>query len=391
MKSRRRVSDKVNDKWTWQTPRNEPPNAFLTFVTVRCNRPNLKHLKKKKRRPQVSNLVASGKGGVVPVDEEDEQSYNADDPFMSLSLGSGEGSDQSCDTAELGRSSNRFGSFTNAERIPEISKSLKDLEESQKGQTVQGLREVKHYLNKYGYLNYEDSNNFEEDEFDEAMEVAIKAYQTFFHLKVTGKLDIDTIKQMSIPRCGVPDIMNGSVAQPQFSFIPGKPIWPFNKHNLTYAFVSSTGPNVNVHQMKAAGSYAFREWAKISNFTFELTGDVGNADLILGFHRGDHGDGLPFDGPGGHLAHALPPTNGRLHYDADENWTVGNTVSRNQIDLRGVSLHEIGHLLGLGHSQNESSIMYPSIKEGQKIWTRQKKRNLSSDDVDGLKSLYSSS
>lgn len=35
--------------------------------------------------------------------------YNADDPFMSLSLGSGEGSDQSCDTAELGRSSNRFG------------------------------------------------------------------------------------------------------------------------------------------------------------------------------------------------------------------------------------------------------------------------------------------
>ncbi|KAL0014792.1 hypothetical protein SO802_001861 [Lithocarpus litseifolius] len=287
------------------------------------------------------------------------------------------------------------GSFTNAKRI-EFSKSLKDLEESQKGQTVhleesqkgqtvQGLREVKHYLNKYGYLNYEDSNNFEEDEFDEAMEVAIKAYQTFFHLKVTGKLDIDTTKQMSIPRCGVPDIMNGSLTQPQFSFIPGKPIWPYNKHNLTYAFVSSTGPNVNVHQMKAAGSYAFREWAKISNFTFQLTGDVSNADLILGFHRGDHGDGLPFDGPGGHLAHAFPPTNGRLHYDADENWTVGNTVSPNQIDLRGVSLHEIGHLLGLGHSSNESSIMYPSIKEGQK------KRGLSSDDMDGLKSLYSSS
>ncbi|XP_065624226.1 metalloendoproteinase 2-MMP-like [Quercus suber] len=87
------------------------------------------------------------------------------------------------------------GSLTNAKRIPEFSKSLKDVEESQKGQRVQGLREVKHYLNKYGYLNYEYSNNFEKDEFDEALEVAIKTFQIFFHLKVTGKLDTDTIKK----------------------------------------------------------------------------------------------------------------------------------------------------------------------------------------------------
>lgn len=49
------------------------------------------------------------------------------------------------------------------------------------------------------------------------MEVAIKTYQTFFDLKVTGKLDADTVKQMSIPRCGVADgINNGSLIHPQF-------------------------------------------------------------------------------------------------------------------------------------------------------------------------------
>ena len=142
------------------------------------------------------------------------------------------------------------GSFTNSKRIPEFSKSLKDVVESQEGQRVQGLREVKHYLNKYGYLNYEDSNNFEEDEFDEALEVAIKTYQTFFHLKVTGKLDTDTIKKMSMPRCGVADIINGSLTHPQFSFFRGEPKWPYYKRHLQYAIVSSAIPNVNLTEEK---------------------------------------------------------------------------------------------------------------------------------------------
>ena len=98
-----------------------------------CWRPNLKHLKKK-RRPQVSNPIADNKGGVVPTGKEDEQSkifktlaeafslaslddaisafrqanddpnkatgvlamslgYNADDPSTSSGSGSGEGLD----------------------------------------------------------------------------------------------------------------------------------------------------------------------------------------------------------------------------------------------------------------------------------------------------------
>ena len=53
------------------------------------------------------------------------------------------------------------------------------------------------------------------------------------------------------------------------------------------------------------------------------------ADIAILFATGDHGDGFPFDGPGGGktgntLAHTFFPTDGRTHYDDSEDWTVGS-------------------------------------------------------------------
>ena len=81
------------------------------------------------------------------------------------------------------------------------------------------------------------------------------------------------------------------------------------------------------------------------------------------------------------LAHAFAPQDGRLHYDADENWST-NPTRINQIDLESIAVHEIGHILGFRHSWDPSSIMFAYYMPGTI------KRNLGQDDIDGIRALY---
>ncbi|HLX42278.1 MAG TPA: matrixin family metalloprotease [Bryobacteraceae bacterium] len=79
------------------------------------------------------------------------------------------------------------------------------------------------------------------------------------------------------------------------------------------------------------------------------------------FASGAHGDGYPFDGPGGVLAHTFfpappnpEPIAGDMHFDDSESWHIGSNT-----DLFSVALHELGHSLGLGHADDPTAVMYP--------------------------------
>ena len=50
-------------------------------------------------------------------------------------------------------------------------------------------------------------------------------------------------------------------------------------------------------------------------------------------------------------------------------------------DVETVALHEIGHLLGLGHSSVQNAIMYPTINPGMT-------KGLHGDDIQGIRALY---
>lgn len=114
--------------------------------------------------------------------------------------------------------------------------------------------------------------------------------------------------------------------------------------------------------------------------------DYGFADIKIGFYGGNHGDGEPFDGVLGVLAHSFSPESGRLHLDAAETWAVDfrEETSAVAVDLESVATHEIGHLLGLSHSTMKEAVMYPSLKP------RDKRADLKMDDIKGVQSLYGS-
>ncbi|XP_057983580.1 metalloendoproteinase 2-MMP-like [Malania oleifera] len=273
---------------------------------------------------------------------------------------------------------------------------LEQLEGSEKGQTVKGLHEVKQYLENFGYLNYETSRRFVNDnEFDDLLESAIKTYQSFYHLNVTGNLDSKTVEMMMIPRCGVPDIFNGSSSMhghhhnhskhfhtvSRYVFLQGNPKWPAWKTKFTYTFQSSATPVVNLRVQRRACAQAFKTWAAVTKFTFKEVPRGAPADIVIGFHRRAHGDNGPFDGRGGVLAHAAAPPVGKLHIDADEDWST--QPSMQQADLESVVVHELGHVLGLGHTPVPQAIMYANY------WFGSVKRNLHQDDIEGIRALYS--
>ncbi|MCO4748193.1 MAG: matrixin family metalloprotease [Proteobacteria bacterium] len=71
---------------------------------------------------------------------------------------------------------------------------------------------------------------------------------------------------------------------------------------------------------------------------------------------------------------------GTIYWNMDE-----ASISNNESDFRDVAVHEIGHCLGLGHSNNAGAIMYASSTVGTAV------RDLHQDDIDGVVHLYGES
>ncbi|KAL5722481.1 hypothetical protein ACHQM5_005997 [Ranunculus cassubicifolius] len=271
---------------------------------------------------------------------------------------------------------------------------LQHLEGCHKGQNLKGVNQLKQYLKKFGYLDHSSHVN-NDDEYDDLLESAVKTYQLNHHLKQTGSLNSETLNEMMKPRCGVADIIDGSTRMgsgknkpsslrtvSHFSFLRGDPPprWPASQTHLTYRF-NSTVDVVDVQTLRSVVSQAFAKWEAVSQFTFtEATGS--DSDIEIGFQKRDHGDNAPFSGTGDVLAHAYPPTIGVFHYDADESWSTNPDSSRNEFDLESIAVHEIGHLLGLGHSEFSDAVMWGSYDAGA---TR---RELTQDDIQGIRTLY---
>lgn len=283
-----------------------------------------------------------------------------------------------------------------------------NLKKNSKGKEVEKLKK---YLAKFGYLNPAQLNyqgldlppeppetpakaakafaavtSKTKDTFDEATAEAMRSFQRFNGLEVTGVLDKASLELMKKKRCGFPDNLTGaaSVASSvaEFNTHPNK--WASNA--LTYGFLNYS-PDLSQADTRQAIEQAFALWAAETPLSFSRINDANSADIRIRFVSGDHGDGSPFDGGGGVLAHAFfpPPNSGALagdaHFDDAETWTI--TVPTGPgIDLVTVAAHEFGHSLGLQHSGVGTALMAPFYGGP--------KRFLDPDDVAGITAQYGS-
>ena len=212
---------------------------------------------------------------------------------------------------------------------------------------------------------------------DPAASEALSRYQSHHGLEVTGAFDASTRAHLSMPRCGMPDLRRGAAFTTTCAW--AHPC-------VTFAFdvgtddVPGTGDFAAVRRAVATWAAAtpltFTEvrpdqrpdvligWRSIADPDFDLSNDIAHADFPPGCGVID--------------LHALPRP---VHFrDTGINWTDADPIF--EFDIESAALHELGHIIGLGHSTREDTVMFPIQRFGRT------KRALHPSDLVGVRRLY---
>merc|ERR1712088_739483 len=201
------------------------------------------------------------------------------------------------------------------------------------------------YLAKFGYIKASTSGK---TAALQSLDSAIANFQAFAGLEQTGELDEETVKMMHTPRCGVKDFLEEDEDTPspnhrmrlRNSRRRGKRYalqgsrWKVK--DLTYRVSKyPVKSRLTRREVDDTMRRAFDIWEKETDLKFTRK-NSGKVHIEIRFEKRSHGDDA--------------------HFDDEEDWTV-NTH-------RGTSLlmtasHELGHSLGLSHSNVRSSLMAP--------------------------------
>ena len=225
------------------------------------------------------------------------------------------------------------------------------------------------YMIKYGYLDNHGTDGKQEklSSFSDA----VKKLQQSGGLKLTGKVDKETQKLMDTPRCGVIDFVTSGG---KFANFETDSKW--EKRELTYRIFSypTRSLGLTTGDVDSETAKAFAMWQDVSDLKFRKQSS-GLVDIAIEYEVDD--------GPGNTLGKAFfPQWGGNVSMDDSELWSTSPTRGT---QLLQTLVHELGHSLGLSHSNDSRAIMYG--------WYSGWKTNLRlrRDDIEGIQSLYGKS
>lgn len=184
------------------------------------------------------------------------------------------------------------------------------------------------YLMKYGYMDEMDHSHAKSANLlsRDGLQKYIMEFQAFAGLEQTGELDPQTVKMMNMPRCGVKDRvgtdMSSNHTRSKRYALQGS---RWKVKDLTYKISQyPTTNDMTRRDVDAELQKALNVWTEHTDLTFTQKRS-GKVHIDVSFLKGEHGDGDPFDGSGGTLAHAFFPVfGGDAHFDDSEQWTKGS-------------------------------------------------------------------
>ncbi len=157
---------------------------------------------------------------------------------------------------------------------------------------------------------------------------------------------------------------------------------------------------IDVEKCKEAIIKSFNTWEspECTSLRFERGEDIeeskasfnsldlkANKNIIVWYYKD-----WPYEPNGVALTTITYDDNTGKIYDADielngyyYRFNIVEEIPSTYTDIQNTLTHEIGHLIGLDHSYNPSSVMYPTAQAGEI-----KKRELTQDDIDGVCEIY---
>lgn len=202
------------------------------------------------------------------------------------------------------------------------------------------------YLETFGYLNESETSLRD----DETVRHAIREFQRLYSLSVTGNIDRPTRDLMERGRCAEPDSsMIADIVENHNGLLP--------INDLTYFAQPMSADAVKL----VRDAFAF--WQRETHFTFRPAERLSRADITMSFEEPQHdrdtrvGGRLrrtrcqPLNRALAHASYPQPNEFSVIHANMLANWRKN--------DFWKTMVHEIGHVLGLPHSSDRSSIMFP--------------------------------